>query len=144
MPTVEERLGDRRKVANTRQLVDRFIILEWYSRATSKVCRADSGHPAEQNNHITHAVEPLAATLLTRSWLGTTNLNARFLFATSDIIGVNSCLFKGAMLLSALNTACVLCRWRLPLHILSCLSYCSVSRNLHCEAMLSVLIERGE
>lgn len=77
-------------VANTRQLVDRFIILEWYSRATSKVCRTDSGHPAEQNNHITQAAEPLAATLLTRSWLGTADLDTRFLFATSDIIGVNS------------------------------------------------------
>lgn len=39
---------------NGRQLVDRFIILERYSRTTCKVCRTDSGHPAERNNHITH------------------------------------------------------------------------------------------
>lgn len=55
---------------NGRQLVDRFIILERCSRTTCKVCRTDSGHPAERNNHITHgrgafASHPLDTALAT-------------------------------------------------------------------------------
>lgn len=95
LPTVEERVAGGEEGSEHSTTCGSFHYLGVvFARATSKVCRTDSGHPAEQNNHISRAAEPLAATLLTRSWLGTANLRARLLFAASDIIGVNTCLLK--------------------------------------------------
>lgn len=75
--------------------------------------------------------EPLPATLLTRSWLGTANLNARFLFATSDIIGVKSCLFnEDSVLVPRFEYRASKFAFTLAYLFLSRPPRCSVPRNL--------------
>lgn len=89
----------------------------------------------------TNAAEPLPATPLTRCRLASTaNLNARFLFATSDIIGVKSRLLvrRGPRPPCPLRFEynppppkyCVSLAFTLAYLFLSRPSYCSVPRNL--------------